>query len=65
MSSDLGLANRRALVTGRTRGVGAAVVETLMDIDGKYKDIGEMNRHPCRLLQSQASRKAGTNQRTL
>ena len=31
MSFDLGLATRRALVTGGTKGVGAAVVETLRD----------------------------------
>jgi len=31
MSFDLGLANRRALVTGGTKGVGAAVVEALRD----------------------------------
>jgi NAD(P)-dependent dehydrogenase (short-subunit alcohol dehydrogenase family) len=31
MSFDLQLANRRALVTGGTKGVGAAVVETLRD----------------------------------
>jgi NAD(P)-dependent dehydrogenase (short-subunit alcohol dehydrogenase family) len=31
MSFDLDLANRRALVTGGTKGVGAAVVETLRD----------------------------------
>src|SRR5689334_9107212 len=30
MSFDLGLADRRALVTGGTRGVGAAVVEALL-----------------------------------
>ena len=29
MSFDLDLANRRALVTGGTKGIGAAVVETL------------------------------------
>ena len=31
MTLDLQLANRRALVTGGTKGVGAAVVETLCD----------------------------------
>lgn len=31
MSFDLGLAGRRALVTGGTKGVGAAVVKTLLD----------------------------------
>ena len=31
MTFDLQLANRRALVTGGTKGVGAAVVETLVD----------------------------------
>ena len=31
MTFDLQLANRRALVTGGTKGVGAAVVETLRD----------------------------------
>jgi NAD(P)-dependent dehydrogenase (short-subunit alcohol dehydrogenase family) len=31
MSFDLHLANRRALVTGGTKGIGAAVVETLVD----------------------------------
>jgi NAD(P)-dependent dehydrogenase (short-subunit alcohol dehydrogenase family) len=31
MTFDLQLANQRALVTGGTKGVGAAVVETLRD----------------------------------
>ena len=33
MSFDLQLANKRALVTGGTKGVGAAVVRTLCDAE--------------------------------
>lgn len=35
MSFDLGLTDRRALVTGGTKGVGAAVVEVLRDAGAK------------------------------
>ena len=35
MSFDLQLTNRRALVTGGTKGVGAAVVEVLRDAGAK------------------------------
>jgi NAD(P)-dependent dehydrogenase (short-subunit alcohol dehydrogenase family) len=35
LSFDLGLTDRRALVTGGTKGVGAAVVEVLRDAGAK------------------------------
>jgi len=38
MSFDLDLTNRRALITGGTKGVGAAVVETLRDAGAQVRD---------------------------